>query len=40
MRKYDLYMVKVVVDGVETVVKTNRDATSYSEMKDLYSKTK
>lgn len=39
MRKYDLFMVKVIVDGVETVVKTNRDTTSYSEMKELYSKT-
>ena len=40
MKKYDFYMVKVVVDGVETVVKTKRDTTSYSEMKELYSKTK
>lgn len=39
MRKYDLFMVKVIVDGVETVVKTSRDVTSYSEMKELYSKT-
>lgn len=40
MKKYDFYMVKVEVENDETFIKTNRDITSYSEMKTLYSKIK
>ena len=40
MKKYDLYIVKVIIDDMEMVVKTDRDSTSYSEMKELYDKTK
>lgn len=40
MKKYDLYMVKVVMDDKEAFVKTHRNTTSYSEMKELYDITK
>ena len=36
MKKYDLYMVKAIVDGKELFVKTHRNTTSYTEMKELY----
>ena len=40
MRKYDFYLVKVIVDNVEKIVETNRDRTSFKEMRELYSITK
>lgn len=40
MRKYDFYIVKVIVNNVEKVVETNRDKTSFKEMRELYSITK
>ena len=40
MRKYDFYMVKVIVDNVEKIVETNRDKTSFKEMRELYTITK
>lgn len=40
MKKYDLYMVKMLINGDEIIVKSNADTTSYNEMKELYKYTK